>query len=258
MRALWLAALLAACAPVEVELLAGGDGCGGGPRLVAGQCSGAFAAATHRFALCTCQPLSLARLSSSAFSSAGGSAGSIASVGTNGAFAGSDEIDLGGALWAAGAVTVTSHLEVEGSLRAGGPLSAPGAEVDVHGDAFVDGDVSARVRVEGTLHVPSSATIDPDVEAQSVAREEVTVDPPCDCPAALGLDLAGEVGRVRSQNDNGLIGLGTGALAARGRSRPRRWICPAAPTTSIPSTARRSSRCACTDGSSWWSATTWC
>ena len=153
-------------------------------------------------------------LSSTAFDSSGGTAGAIASVGCNGAFAGTREIDLGGGLRASGGVTITEQLETSGTLRAGGALSARGAEVEVHGDAYVAGDVSSGVQIEGTLHVPDSATVDPAAQAKSVVREPVSVAPPCDCQGAQALDLAGEVQRVQAHHDDGLIGLGAGTLGA--------------------------------------------
>jgi hypothetical protein len=209
MRRFWLI-VLAGCAPVETELLpnAGDGGCAASPTQLGGQCAPALAAARHRFALCTCEPLTVGGLNSVAFDSTGAAGPPVASLGTNGAFLGNGEINVGGALWAGGAVTINTQLETTGSLRAGGALSARGAEVEVHGDAFVDGDVSSGVHVEGTLHVPSNATVDPLVQAQ-VVREPVTIDPPCDCGAPA---LGAEISAARAHNDDSLIGLDSGAL----------------------------------------------
>ena len=216
-----VAALFCGCNAVDTELL-GGGGDGGclQSRTLAGVCAGAFTASAHRYALCTCDALAVtAPLTSTAFDSSGGTAPAIASVGTNADFTSSAEVNLGGALWAAGAVTLGDDFECAGSLHAGATLTAHG-EAEIHGDAFVGGDVSGGVNFEQSLHLPSASMLDPLAHAQSVIREPVSVDPPCDCDGALALDLGGEIAAAAAHNDDAQIGLGAGALTAASLDLP--------------------------------------
>ena len=122
------------------------------------------------------------------------------------------------------------HLQSGASLRVGGPLALTASNADVALDGFVAGDVTGDVRITGTLHVPSTASVDSNVQAAAIAREAVSVSPPCDCSHRLRAGL-GRPGRPPWRK-TATPRLASGPTSSR---RPRQApcsICPAAPSTS--------------------------
>ena len=138
-----------------------------------------------------------------------------ASIGLNGGLLSTAEVRAGGALHVAGAVGIRAldHVEAATSLRVGGPLAMLTSNADVGTDAFVAGDLSGSVRVDGTLHVPAGATLGPDVQAAAIVREAVTVDPPCDCGASF-VDIAAALQAASAANDNASAPLRPDQLAS--------------------------------------------
>jgi hypothetical protein len=186
------------------------------PTAAGATCAAALAARGHRFALCTCDTLTLdARLRTDAFDStnAGVNDQVSAAVGVDGALQTSAELRAGGAIYVADAtgVRASDHLQAGASFQSNGPLAMLSSNADLLADAYVAGDVSGQVQVSGTLHVPASATLGPQVQAKAVAMGAVTVASPCDCSAGF-VDVTGAIAAAASHNDDAAAGFGADVL----------------------------------------------
>jgi hypothetical protein len=192
-------------------------------------CSGALAARFGRYALCTCNDLNLtggglyvsgpgAPTPTKGQPGPGPGAPAprvfAASVGTDGNLrVGADGdprvgpmTEVSGSLVTAGqdrAVFVHGG-HVQGNLRGAGSFATMTTMgVWISGEMVSNGDVTGMFKVVGgPLHVPAGATVGPDVQSMGVARETVSVPPPCGCGAAQALDLAAEVEARRTRNAN--------------------------------------------------------
>jgi len=181
-------------------------------------CTAALAARGHRFAVCSCETLNAhSRIRTDAFDSRDATVSDeiAAAIGVNGGLLASAEVRAGGALYVGGAAGVVASDQVRSatSLRVGGPLTMLLANADIGSDAFVAADVTGNVRVTGVLHAPATATVGPDVEAASIAREAVVVAPPCDCSAGFA-DAAAAIASAAATNGNAAIGLARDALTS--------------------------------------------
>lgn len=196
-----------------------------GPLLLVGDsvtgvevCSGHLAERAFRFALCTCERLSLsAPMTTDAFRSSqglyipGGGGGSVA---TNGGVAANDSLTVGGGLSAGGpdGISLGRGLTVGGGLYSGGPLIG-NVSAQVTGDAWVRGDVGvASLKVEGKLAVPAERVMSGEVTALEVRREPVDTVAPCACDAAARLDIQGLIENHARDNHNAAVGLDAATL----------------------------------------------
>jgi hypothetical protein len=187
------------------------------PTAAGATCAASLSARGHRFALCSCQAMSLtARLRTDAFDSSGATAqdDSTAAVGIGGALQTTVELRAGGAVYVAGAggVNASDHLQSGRSLRVAGPLTMLASKAETTADAFVAGDLSGTVRIGGTLHVPAGAALGADVQAAAIAREPVAVPAPCDCSAGFA-DIAGAISAAAARNDDAAAALAPDLLA---------------------------------------------
>jgi hypothetical protein len=192
------------------------------PTSTTAPCAAALATRGHRFALCACDPMTApARLRSDSYDSTVAPAAfeeRAAAFGFSGNLNVNAEVRAGGALYVAGAaglVALNAPIRTTmGSLRVGGPLSMSGDHADIDGDAYVGGNVTGDVRVNGTLHVPTTATVDMQIQVP-IAREAITVAAPCDCSAGAAgfVDIAGAIATAAGRNDNASINLSPTALA---------------------------------------------
>jgi hypothetical protein len=181
-------------------------------------CAAALGARGHRFVLCSCETMTVsARIRTDAFDSRDPTMEDdvAAAVGIGGALQSTAEIRAGGALYVAGAggVRASDHLETTRSLRVGGPLAMLSSTADIETDAFIAGDVTGDVRVRGTLHVPTTATVNPGAEAGAVTREPVAVPTPCDCSAGFA-DVAGAIAAAAAAHGDDAARFSPDALAA--------------------------------------------
>ena len=190
------------------------------PTAAGATCAAALETRSHRFVLCACETMNApARIRTDAFDSNPASfeeAG--AAIGFDGDLVANAEVRAGGAFYVAGAggIRASDQIRSEGSLRVGGPLtltSSGGASADVSGDAYVAGDISGSVQIEGTLHAPATAVLGSDVRSNGRVTEAVTVPPPCDCSAGF-VDIAGAIASAAASNDDAAIGLAPGRLAS--------------------------------------------
>ncbi|MHB1846113.1 MAG: DUF7305 domain-containing protein [Deltaproteobacteria bacterium] len=178
----------------------------------AGVCTGDIAQVTFRWALCTCdQVANNGGLTTDAFDSQLGpyDGGPGGAVGADQSFSVNGPIGIGGSLWVAGSQGVA--LNTQGSavgleLHSGGPLTSNGG-LAIASNAFVDGSVQGQVAIGGTLYVPASANVGPQVTSKGVVQGPVTVTPPCDCAASQLLDIAGIVANGKQNNDDATVGL---------------------------------------------------
>jgi hypothetical protein len=180
-------------------------------------CAAALETRGHRYVLCSCESMSApARVRSDAFDSRDATAFDeiAAAIGIDGDLVANAEVRAGGALHVAGAggIRTSTQLRSGASLRVGGPATLSDQNVDVGTDAFVNGNVSGRLRVTGTLHVPPGAQLTADVEYAARVDEAVTVSPPCDCGAGF-VDVAGAIAAAAASNHNATIGLAPTRLA---------------------------------------------
>ena len=100
-----------------------------------------------------------------------------------------------------------------------------GDHADIGNDAYVNGNVTGDVRVSGTLHVATTATVDSQVEANGgIVREAVAVPAPCDCSAGAAgfVDIAGAIAAAAGHNDDAAINLSPTALVSRFAGGDRR------------------------------------
>jgi hypothetical protein len=185
-------------------------------------CTSALAARGGRFALCSCDDLEVtAPIHTDSFDSnlrsTGGDAGvgSGAAIGCNGILSSSAPVLAGGPLYVASGIATTGHLDIARSFRTNGAMVIINTDVHVGGDAFVGGSISGILRVDGTLHLPPGAGVDPAlmIPETSIRREAISVAPPCDCGSAF-VDLGLAIASAVAVNDNALVGLSMDALAA--------------------------------------------
>ena len=192
------------------------------PTAAGATCAAALETRGHRFALCACDALRIdGKLRTDAFDSTDSNVSDDVSgaVGVDGALTTSAELRAGGAIYVADAagVSASDHLQAGASFQSNGPLTmASSAKADLLADAYVAGDVSGTVNVNGTLHVPASATVGPDVQAQAVVTGPVpAVGAPCDCSAGF-VDVAGAIAGAAASNGDAAAGFASDALAAPG------------------------------------------
>jgi hypothetical protein len=200
-------------------------------------CAGVVAARLGRYALCTCSDLIVTgSLSVNGPREAGGPQplpnppppSFAAAVGTDGNVNVSGFTHVKGSVVAAGAggVLLTSGGMVLGNLRSGGGLSTLARmPMLIAGDAFVNGDVSGAVSVEGAVHLPATSTIAPEVEAASVTQEAVSVAPPCDCGSGPAFDIGAAVASRKTMNANASLGFSDTQLAAASAAQTVDWPC---------------------------------
>jgi hypothetical protein len=235
-----LIAFAAACGDVTANVLAGpegvgvdgglaGDGSasvdgagfcnGAGPfvQLPQGTCTGDLGKRSFLFALCACTNGDVSGvLRTDSFHSLGGATpGTLASIGTNGAFSANSRLDVRGSIWSRGdaaspAIALASRTSagaISNELHAGGALRIDGtftAGADVYAGGGVD-LVSGGLSTPGRLHVPQGAPTNGVTSAGGIVREAVDVPPPCDCQKPL--DIAAVVSGFASDNDDARAGI---------------------------------------------------
>jgi hypothetical protein len=181
-------------------------------------CAAALETRAHRYVLCSCDSMiAAARVRSDAYDSRDPTVYDevAAAFGINGDLTANAEMRAGGAFHVAGSggIHAATQFRSTGSLRVGGPFIGSSENADIGADAFVDGNVSGRLRVTGALHVPSGATLDPQVEYSTLVNGPVIVTPPCDCDAGF-VDVALAISAAAASNANAAIGLAPTALSA--------------------------------------------
>ena len=187
------------------------------PTATGAACAAALATRGHRFALCSCESVSApARIRTDSFDSRLTPAfqETDAAIGIGGDLVANAEVRAGGALHVAGpgGIRTSTQLRSAGSLRVGGPAMLSDQNVDIDTDAFVNGNISGRLRVNGTLHVPPGAQLTGGVEYTTLVNEAITVSPPCDCSAGF-VNIAGAIAAAATTNADAAIGLQPTALA---------------------------------------------
>jgi hypothetical protein len=208
----------------------GGVVCAGslGPPIMLPTATGPVCASTleqrgHSFGLCTCQDLMLgSQLRTDAFDSTDPNFNDdqmSSAVGIDGALsieANGPELRAGGAIYVAdtGGVYAAGPLEAGASFRSNGPLTMLSANASFSSDAFVNGVISGQVQVDGTLHVPTTADLGPQVQAKSVVTGAVSVSPPCDCTAGSAgfVDLLSAMKTASTSNNDAAARLDPDAL----------------------------------------------
>jgi hypothetical protein len=188
------------------------------PTAAGSTCAAALATRGHTYALCSCESLSApARIRSDSFDSRATQIfdESRAALGINGDLTSTAEVRAGGALHVAGAggIQAQNHVRTAGSLRVGGPLTIWSDQAEAGTDAYVNGNVTGDVRVNGTLHVPAAATVDAQARYTTLVNEAVAVAPPCDCAAGFA-DAAGAIAAAATANADPAIGLAPSALSS--------------------------------------------
>jgi hypothetical protein len=185
-------------------------------------CDGLLAQTTFRWALCSCGNIGLSdHLTTDGFDSTTGAytAGGIgAGVGLNGNFQGSSQLNVGGSLWSSSTQTtsVSDSVTVAQELHLGGALDSSSSLL-CRGDAFIDGNVSSNVTIDGTLHVPTAASVSATVSVPPV-RGNVTVPAPCDCQPNQLVPIASIVSSHMTNNDDASIGVLPSLLSNPGNS----------------------------------------
>jgi hypothetical protein len=193
-------------------------------------CTGALAARYGRYALCSCNDLTLTGMLAvggpGGPQKPGGAPGpgapaplsSISAVGTDGNLRVNDLTEVEGSLVTAGTreATFVRGGHVQGNLRGGGGFTTMTTMgVWVSGEMSSAGDVSGLFKVVGgPLRVPSSATVTPDVQSMGVARQPVSVPGPCGCGASSAPDLVAAVAERKTRNLNPTLSFPVELLAS--------------------------------------------
>jgi hypothetical protein len=179
----------------------------GGP--APADCAASLAAASLRRALCTCDILApTGQVITRSFDSSGatGAQEGSAPVGANGGVSTIDVFVVDGALDSAGRSSFGGQTELEGSLRSAGAVVAS-TQVAVAGSAWVAGDVTGPVAIEGTLHQPPGAQLGGGARANFYETESVQVDAPCPCRPQDLLSIPAIVAAHERDNRNADVGL---------------------------------------------------
>jgi len=181
-------------------------------------CAAALATRGHRFALCSCESMNApSRVRTDAYDSRDPSVADeiAAAIGIGGNLTSTAEVRAGGAFYVAGAggIDASNHIRSSQSLRVGGPVAIRNDNGDVDKDAYVAGNVTGNLRVNGTLHVPAGAVLSGGPEASAIVNEPVSVPSPCDCSAGF-VNVGAAVSAAATSNANAAIGLAPDALAA--------------------------------------------
>ncbi len=177
-------------------------------------CASALEARGHRFGLCTCDAFALgSRLRTDAFDSTNSNFNDevSAAVGIDGVLTTTAELRAGGAIYVAGAggVYAADHLQAGASFQSNGPLTMLQSNADLLANASVNGAISGEVQVGGTLQVPTTADVGPQVQADSVVAGAVSVTPPCDC---ADIDLQSAMRTAMMTNNDAAAGLDPNAF----------------------------------------------
>src|SRR6185295_3320414 len=94
-------------------------------------------------------------------------------IGVNGDLTSTAEIKIGGEVVVGGGITTSAPVETAGALRVAGRTRILSSSVHVGTNAFLGGDVSGILLVEGTLHLASVA-----VAALAIIDSSATVREP--------------------------------------------------------------------------------
>lgn len=184
-------------------------------------CTGALAARYGRYALCSCNDLTLTGMLAvggpGGPQKPGGAPGPgapaplslVSAVGTDGNLRVNDLTEVEGSLVTAGTreATFVRGGHVQGNLRGGGGFTTMTTMgVWVSGEMSSAGDVSGLFKVVGgPLRVPAAATVAPEVQSMGVARQPVSVPGPCGCGASSAPDLGAAVAERRTRNANATL-----------------------------------------------------
>jgi hypothetical protein len=184
-------------------------------------CTGALSASFGRYALCSCNDLSLSgNLGVGGPSGPKGPGGSPgpgapaplafkAAVGTDGNLRVMGLTEVEGSLVTAGTglATFVRGGHIQGNLRGGGSFTTMTTMgVWVSGEMSSAGDVSGLFKVvNGPLRVPAGAVVAPEVQSPGLSRQPVGVASPCGCGAASAIDLTAAVAERRTRNANATL-----------------------------------------------------
>jgi hypothetical protein len=201
-------------------------------------CAGAVAARLGRYALCTCSDLTLTgSLSVSVPRDVAGppptpgvppSPAFLAAVGTDGSANISGFTHVKGSLVAAGTVGVlfTNDGMVLGNVHSGGSMSTLAKlPLFIAGDAFVNGDINGAFAVQGSIHIPPTSAVAPEVQAGSITQEAISVAAPCGCGNGPAFDIAAAVASRKDKNANASLGFSDSHLSGESTSETIDWPC---------------------------------
>lgn len=182
-------------------------------------CTGAIAAVSFRYAVCTCEQLQATdEVRTDSFDSSQGPynpnmMGNAGSVGINGTLTHTNKAFIGGSLWVAGGqLTLTDEYDIAGELRVDGDVTST-SELTVGLDSYITGDANlSTYNVGGEHHQPAANNLMYADGTVTEVREPVTVSPPCDCDPNQLLDIDGFIDFYRTTNDNDAINLQPDAL----------------------------------------------
>ncbi|HEY8926253.1 MAG TPA: hypothetical protein VIU64_17855 [Polyangia bacterium] len=178
-------------------------------------CAATIAARAHRTGICSCSDWTVSgpvQITNSA--SAPGEVTANVGLGVNGALVATNDLTVAGAVYASGAkgVTVGGHVDVDASLRSGGPITFLGpGQATVGGDVYGASDVLGPARITGTLHLPAGALVGAATFPAAVLREPIKVDPPCDCAAPF--DVSAAIAAAMAANDDAALNITADGLA---------------------------------------------
>jgi len=231
------------CQPAVAVGAAPAKCAGGGPPIVVQgpavpTCTGALAAVSFTYGLCTCHDIGVPQLGSDSFLDGFNSkkgpyvpGGKGGSAGANGGLKNTSQFDATGDITVSGAAgetvgSVTSaglQLHVANNLTLNGPLT-------VGGDAFVGGTISggSNATIGGTLHIPACGAVPGNVTKAACVSGAVSVPDPCACKPADIVPVAAILAFYANpaHSDNALIGLSPAVFDRPAAGSPTRLDLP--------------------------------
>jgi hypothetical protein len=177
-------------------------------------CTGDLGKKTFLFALCSCNDLTANNmLTTDSFDSEMGMMPMDGgSVGVNGAYSASSNIDIGGSLWVDGTIQSFNNHEVAQVLQCGGNVTAKSTS-HVGEEAFVEGDIEALnmvMTIDGDLHIPADKTNNQAIVGGQTIQGPVDVEIPCDCEDPY--DITAIVAGYQAINTNAEQGIAADEL----------------------------------------------
>jgi len=179
-------------------------------------CAATIAARAHRTGICSCSDWTVSgpvQITNNASAPGAIPPGPVA-LGVNGALVATNDLTVAGAVYASGlkGVTVGGHVDIDASLRSGGPITFVGpSQATLGADLYAASDVIGPARITGTLHLPAGAVVGAATFPSAVVREVVKVEPPCDCAAPF--DVSAAIAAAMATNDNAALGMTVDRLA---------------------------------------------
>jgi hypothetical protein len=178
-------------------------------------CTGDLGKKTFLFAICSCSGLTANNtLKTDSFDSGDPNMTPMdgGSVGVNGPYTASSQVDIGGSLWVDGKLQNFNAHEVAQQLKCSGDVTAASTS-HVAGDLYTEGNLFAQnmtLTIDGDLYIPADKVNQGAKVLGSTIKGPVDVKTPCDCDDLI--DVPKIVAGYMADNDNDALPIAADAL----------------------------------------------